>query len=239
MCEESGRLRAAYTRYNRCLQLNREVGNRSGIAAALLNLGNNLADRGDPTQATQFYLECKTQYQSLGNRRGIAEALNNLGVLSSETGESSQALVYFEESIRLKHEIGDVRGEANSWCWLSEAKIRLSDFVAAQKALRQSLILSHRIGAKDVSVRALFGFAVLAYAEQDRQRAAILFSCCGELRRQLGVRQFPRYLEEQAQIQKELAAALGDDYARAVSEGSGLTLDEAIDYALTEVFRKF
>jgi tetratricopeptide (TPR) repeat protein len=56
----------------------RELGDRSGMALALINLGDVARERGEE-RANASYEEALGLYQELGNERGVARALEHLG----------------------------------------------------------------------------------------------------------------------------------------------------------------
>src|SRR5262249_55056568 len=61
------------------LQLRRELGDKSGIAASLAGLGEVAQARGDREGAGEFFRESLGIYHELGNRRGVAGCLKALG----------------------------------------------------------------------------------------------------------------------------------------------------------------
>ncbi|HEY6579710.1 MAG TPA: tetratricopeptide repeat protein [Rubrobacter sp.] len=57
----------------------RELSDRSGMALALINLGDVARERGEEERANASYEEALGLYQELGNERGVARALEHLG----------------------------------------------------------------------------------------------------------------------------------------------------------------
>jgi tetratricopeptide (TPR) repeat protein len=64
------------------LKIEQELGNRSGIASSLHNLGVLAQDQGDYTAARTYYEQSLKIKQELGNRSGIASSLGQLGRLA-------------------------------------------------------------------------------------------------------------------------------------------------------------
>ena len=69
----------------RALALNEEslslyegLGDKAGMALALINLGDVARERGDEDRAVALYNEALTLHRELGNERGMARALGRL-----------------------------------------------------------------------------------------------------------------------------------------------------------------
>jgi hypothetical protein len=78
------------------------------------------------------------------------------------------------------------------------------------------------------------GLAVVAYAQEHHGKAARLFGAAEVLRDTLGFRPYPSDQAYYEQCIDSARAALGDTgYEAAWSEGRAMTLEQAIEYALT------
>jgi len=65
------------------LKLREEMGNKSGIAWSLQNLGHLAQRQGDYQQAAALFEESLTLFMELGNKMGIAECLEGLGSVAA------------------------------------------------------------------------------------------------------------------------------------------------------------
>ena len=73
-----GDIESALALNEECLSIYRELGDCSGIALALINLGDVACERGEAERACTLYDEALRLYRDLGNERGITRALARL-----------------------------------------------------------------------------------------------------------------------------------------------------------------
>lgn len=77
----------ALRRYNESLEISKRLGDQSGIASALYQLGTLAQAQGELEEARRLYGESLEIWQALGNQTGIANALRQLGMLEQEQGK--------------------------------------------------------------------------------------------------------------------------------------------------------
>ena len=78
---------AARSRYEECLSLWREVGDRRGVALALASLGGVAGDQGLAETARALHEESLALRRASADRRGVAQSLNYLGMLAFARGD--------------------------------------------------------------------------------------------------------------------------------------------------------
>ncbi len=114
------------------LALRRELGDKTQIAFALMNLANPLTELRDYDRAQALYQESLTMQREIGNRRGQILPLLNLGVLHYEMGKPQQALDCYEESIAISRAVGESNwARALTWNNIGEVYIVLNEPVRA------------------------------------------------------------------------------------------------------------
>ncbi len=246
---------AAQALYEESLATKREIGDRQGIANTLGNLGNVAYAQGDYVAAQALHEESLVIEREIGNRWGIAITLNNLGNVASNRGNRVAARTLYEESLAIKREIGDRRGIAAALGNLGIEASLQGDYVAARTLYEESLAIKWEIGDRSGITEALEGFAALAAAEAPRKssladptsalddesaryaaRAARLWGAAQALREAIGA---PLPPNDQEEYEGDVAAAraiLGEaEFAAVWEEGRALTLEQAIEYALSQV----
>ncbi len=77
--------------YERSLTINREMGNRSGIATSLNNLGGVAYDQGDYASAHVYCDESLAIRKEIVDRSGIASSLEAFARLATRESRSEQA----------------------------------------------------------------------------------------------------------------------------------------------------
>ncbi len=88
------------------LSLDREVGDKEGMAVSSLLLGSVALKKGDTTTARARVEEGLLLYQEMGYREGIAEALSLLGKVEVARGDLALARAIFEECLTMARDVG-------------------------------------------------------------------------------------------------------------------------------------
>jgi hypothetical protein len=78
-------------RYGESLAARRELGNKQGIAAALMHLGYVARVRGEYMQALTVYEESLALLQSVGDRIGVAQCLEGMAYTVCAQGQARRA----------------------------------------------------------------------------------------------------------------------------------------------------
>jgi tetratricopeptide (TPR) repeat protein len=73
------------------LALQRELGDKSGIAMSYMNLGIVANDQGDYAAARSLYEESLALHRELGDKHGMAASLVNLGIVARQQGDTASA----------------------------------------------------------------------------------------------------------------------------------------------------
>lgn len=89
------------------LSLDREVGDKEGMAVVSLLLGWVALKQGDAATARVRIEESLAFYREMENREGMAEALVMLGKVEAARGDHAFARSLYEESLSMAREIGD------------------------------------------------------------------------------------------------------------------------------------
>jgi non-specific serine/threonine protein kinase len=211
----------------------RVIGESADVANALSNLGAIVLASGDHQRAEVLLRESVTLARGAGNERIAALAINNLGDVALTVGDYRRAEALFEESLSILRGRADMANVARSLFNLGAVALRLHRHSDALERLRESSILCRQLGDKEDLAWCLEGFAALAAAEGDPERAAILLGAAGRLLENMGaaLKPFERQLHEETAAL--VNAGLSDAaLTRAMERGASLATDEAVGYAL-------
>src|SRR6185437_4984330 len=108
------------------LALQRELGDKSQIAYAMMNLANPLTALHEYERARALYEECLALRSAAGNRGDQVIPLMNLGGLYYELGRPEEALAYYEQSLATSREVGETDwARALTWNNIGEAYLLL------------------------------------------------------------------------------------------------------------------
>jgi tetratricopeptide (TPR) repeat protein len=112
--QQRGALDEAERLYRESLGIEREVGDKPGVAKSLHQLGMVAQLRGDPAEAERLYRESLMIEREVGDRPGEGESLHQLGMVAQDRGGLGEAERLDRESLAIAQEVGDRRGEATS-----------------------------------------------------------------------------------------------------------------------------
>jgi predicted ATPase/DNA-binding SARP family transcriptional activator len=215
------------------LAMRRELGDRLEVAKALGSLGVLVGSQGDYLAARGVFEESLAIRHELGDEQGIAWSLDNLGMVACALCEYASARALHEDGLKIQRELGDRHGIAGSLAGLGAIAYNQGDYAMAQSRHRESLVLKQELGDWQGIAYSLAAFAALASVQEQTNRAARLWGAAEALRERLHV---PLPPCEQAQYDRLVAQSRTvmskDAFATAWSEGSTLTMEQAIEYAL-------
>ena len=223
----------ASTRYSEeALEAARRMGEPLYVANALSNLGAIVLAAGDRRRAGAVLEEAVELAREVGDERIAALAINNLGDLALTNGDYERARPLFEESLALLRARSDTSNIARALYNLGAVDLVLGSHGEARERFSESVELSRTTGDKEDLAWCLEGFAALAAAGGEGERAALLLGAASALLAQMGAefKPFERQLHDATETK---ARELGRDTFEAVAErGAALTLEEALKLAL-------
>ena len=170
------------------LQIEREIGNRSGIAASLNSLGNLANNRGDYVAARAYHEESLQIEREIGNRSGIAASLNNVGNVVSNQGDYVAARAYFEESLQIEREIGNRSDIASTLNNLGVLALHQGDYAVTQARYEESLAIRREIGERRSIAASLDNLGGVANVRGDYPAAKAYHKESLAIRREIGDR---------------------------------------------------
>ena len=217
------------------LKLSRDANDELGIADALLGLGSALDTPDDHERAKEFHEEGIVLCRKLGYVPTLARHLFSFGYTLLLEGDYERGAALNEEAADLFRERGYKGGLEFVLDNLGWAALLQGDHERARNYYRESLILCKELGDKTVASESLEGLACISAAEGASERAARLFGGAEMLREAVGDKHTP---EEAALRGPYLTMARSrlDEVAwqAAWEEGRGMSMEQAIEYALSE-----
>jgi predicted ATPase/DNA-binding SARP family transcriptional activator len=210
----------------------RESGNQVFVANALSNLGAIVLAAGDHDRARDLLEKAVALARDVGDDRIAALAINNLGDLSLTLGEYERAGPLFEESLELLRARGDTANVARSLFNLGAVSLMLGRTDEAESLFGESVERARAVEDKEDLVWCLEGYAGLAAATEDGQRAAMLLGAAEALLEEMGAAFKPFERQLHGSTEARARALCGEvSFAEATRRGASMTLDQALDYA--------
>jgi predicted ATPase/DNA-binding CsgD family transcriptional regulator len=223
---------AAQAFLTEALEIQRKLGDDPATARTLRSLGLALLSLGDYRLATQRLEEALAIQRVRGDRFDVARTLGSLALLSIESGRYDAARQRCEECVALARQSNDEWGLAISIGTQGELALEVGDHEAARSHLQVSIGLLAKLNdAPSVAYR-LEGFARLAAARADPERALTLAAAAAQVWKRSGAVAVPHWRrrvdESMARCQRALSPSAA---AAAEALGSAMTTSEAVAYA--------
>ena len=217
------------------LRLFREIGHLAGMAVCLSQLAHRRIWAGDFSTAVEWLEEASAIYRQLGNQAGEADTLNIHGSLAYWQGDYQQARAYYEDAIIVSERVGYYGTSSWSRANLAYNLVRQGDIPRAREMFSIAIQRFQKTNTLIGFIYVTEGLASLNTKQSQLERAAQLFAWADAMREQIGDHRPPM---EQASVERDLAvihSKLNDaDFARLSTQGSSMTIEQAITLALEE-----
>jgi len=221
------------------IRLLRQSGDTWDLALTLHDLAHAVSLRGAQSAALAYFEESQSLFEGLHDDWGISLALRGRGMVAYRNGDYGRARAYLEEGLLASH-----RAEANKWniaqalSLLGEAVQREGDLERAAVLFAECLELDHEVGDMARLALILRHLGTIAELQGQADRAVRLFAAAARLQEtHQGGR--PISLAEETKDEDALtrahAALDATAFDAAWAEGEKMSIDQAIDYALSEI----
>ncbi len=221
---------------HRSLSLYQKIGDKRGAARASILLSiRGVETPQEIQQSIGLAQESLVVFRELGDKPEMALTLNILGELRRVEGDYASAKQYYEACLEIVKETGERIREAMQYDNLGVIAIHQNQLQLAEKLIEQALIISKEIDNNynlAIHISALAGLATgLGYPK----KAARLLGAAYAAMELLGVNQQPADQVEVDRFTDEAQQALGvEEFSQAWRKGLEMTIQEAIDYALSD-----
>jgi tetratricopeptide (TPR) repeat protein len=230
---EGGNYESASRLFEQALVIMREIGDTSGTANTIRNLGWAAMRPGDYIKARERLEEALMLYRQLDDKNGIASCLSGLGEVAVRVGDYDQAKTYLEESLQLRNELKHKWGIGATLGTLGWMALRQEDYNQVRVYLGESLAVRREISDKGGIAWCLEKLAESAWLEKAPERSARLFAAAAAIRKSIDSVIDPADQPEYDRILQLLGEEMGEDaFQAAWEEGNSMALDSVIKLAL-------
>ncbi|HYU89650.1 MAG TPA: CHAT domain-containing tetratricopeptide repeat protein, partial [Gemmatimonadales bacterium] len=153
----------------------RTIGDTSGIAAVLGNIGAGFLREGRLDSAEVYLERSRVMAATIGDLRVEANAVGTLAGTSADRGDLAAARDGYARALTLRERIGDTRGVAADHNNLGLLAQTAGDPDEARRQFETALELNRRDGRDEVAATNLVNLAGLAAATGDFGRAEVLY----------------------------------------------------------------
>jgi tetratricopeptide (TPR) repeat protein len=221
--------------HQECLAIQRELGDKRGIARSLLNLAYAARHLCNYAWAGTLVEKSLVVAQETGDKPVIAYVLGYGGWILAAQDDHALARSYLEGCLALSQELGGKGQAAVAHGALALVDRAQGDRASAWAHLRESLALHRDSGFQRWIPDTLISAAGLAAVQGQGERAARLFGAAEALRAALEVQ---LSFGEREEYERDVAlarAGLGEDaFAAAWAAGRSLTIEQAVAEAMAE-----
>jgi predicted ATPase/DNA-binding CsgD family transcriptional regulator len=221
--------------FEESLALSREMGDTYLLASSLLFLAPVTHALGDSEKATELYEQSIDLFRAHGDNQALAHCLNRLAMLVYSQGDLGRATKLTQEAIVLFRELGTRGHVPLGLCNLGWIALLQDDLGRAADLYRESLSLSWDTGLNPIVQNALEGFACVAGAKGEAERAARLWGAAQALHETKSIFRDANILAEADARISAVRSGMGEEaWEEAWRKGRAMTLEEAVEYALSE-----
>jgi non-specific serine/threonine protein kinase len=215
------------------LSICRELGDRTGITAALVALGEVLYAQSDFSGGKLAAEEAVALAREIGDWYWLQDALCRLGDITYHIGEYQQALACYEETLAVSQQHSHPHGIGSGLRGLGQLTLIQGDYPQARALLSESLAVFMELKDRRCGARCLQSLACVASGLNQPERVARLLGAAEGLRKQVGLEELPA-VQAEREAAAAARAALGEAaFSAQWAEGTSIPLAEAADYALS------
>jgi predicted ATPase/DNA-binding XRE family transcriptional regulator len=225
-----------FVQYEKAITLSRVSGDWLGVAHRLYNVGWFLILNGDIEAAQKHLDESRALFQQLNPRWAEAKFLPAYGQIALLQSDFEKARACFQEQAKICAEFGNRLDYLWARVHLGYVALREGNSNEAYRNFAETAYNFQNDHNIEGVIFTLEGMAGLYVATDNPLIAAQLIGWADALREQI---KDARPLLEQADVDKIIAACLAKmgevAFSDAYDEGQGMTLDEAVAYALEKM----
>jgi predicted ATPase/DNA-binding SARP family transcriptional activator len=219
--------------YEEVLALARTQGDRSRIAAVVLQLAEVTQEIGDLDAAWSYGMEARQRMAGLKDRVGLVRSLEALSAVVPARGDLQAARSLLEERLALCRELGASDFLIHALGGMGHLERDEGNYARARSLYEESLVLRREAGDRFALAQALEDLAVLAGREQQAERAIRILGAGEAFCETLGARPPVAVVSEYERTVAEGRDALGEAaFARAWAAGRAMSPEQAISYVL-------
>jgi tetratricopeptide (TPR) repeat protein len=217
------------------LKLRRQSGDQHGTYATLNNLGLAASWRGHDERAVELYSESAALARAAGDDHTLGIILTNLGEVYAHQGDWGQAEACYAEAASIYARLGNRAGEADIIRNRGVLALKQSNYAQASDLLVATILAFQQMDDREYTILAIERLAAVAQELHSPDRAVRLLSASESLRQVVGVARSP---VDQQDYDACLAGARSQldeaAFAAAWAEGSTMTFEQAVAYALSD-----
>jgi non-specific serine/threonine protein kinase len=228
-------LEASRREYEQLLTLARGEGSRGDVARTLVSLAEVATQERDLEAAWRFCVEARPLVEELGEPVELAHLLGEMAGVALDRGDLEAARPLREESLAICRKLGVSGPLVHALGGMGHLERHEGNYPQARAYYQESLLLRRELGDRLAQAQSLEDLAVLASRQGEPERAIRLLGAAEAFCETLGARAPMAVPAEYERAVVEGRARLSEAaFAAAWAEGRGMSLEDAIAFALDE-----
>jgi predicted ATPase/class 3 adenylate cyclase len=214
--------------------LARQLGDKVLLGFALTNMAGVIAmTEANPQKVQAYHEEGIRLLNEAGAQWGGAMATFGSGLFAARIGDYEEARSQFEACLSLFFELKDRHRVNMTYSEIAHVERNQGNYKEAKFRYYKTLLEWQRLGHRAAISHELECLAFIAKAEEDEQRAAILFGAAEMLRENINIPMNPLERIEYEREVSDLRTNIDEvAFKKAWAEGRTLTMEQAIEYAV-------
>jgi len=155
----------ALERYERCLSIREELGNKKDIATMLVNIGLIYKEQGNYAKAIDHYMRGLKLFEEMDYKPGMTASLNNIGIIYNDQKEYRKAIDHYSRSLRIQQETGNKQGMAGTLNNIGMVYEVQGDNAKAITYYTRSLTLMEELGDKLGAAYCLTNIGIIYFGQ--------------------------------------------------------------------------
>lgn len=185
--ENNGDYAKAIDYHTRSLEIDEELGKKSGVITSLNNIAIIYQKQGDFGMALVFFSRSLRIHEELDDKKGIANSLNNIGIIYDNLGDYAKAIANFSRCLEIREEIeDDPIIIANSLNNLGLVYKSQGAHAKAIDYLSRSLKIRESINDKKGTATSLNNIGLIYHEQEDYENALDYYSRCLAIKDEIG-----------------------------------------------------
>lgn len=216
-----------------CLESDRRLGDREGMAYDYGSLADSAYFQGNCLQAKEFYEASLKIHRERKDDYSVGVCLNNLGEVARVLGDYQGSANYTKEAISIFRQLEIKQSLASAIMNLGELEALLGDETQALAHYCEALEMQQALNAWGDIAYVLPNFAALALKAHESNRATCLYAAADAQREAAQIPVTPAQLAEYQENMEILRKRLGEkDFSEAWEAGKSMAIEEVINFAL-------
>jgi predicted ATPase len=211
-----------------------QLGHEHGRAVLLHRLGVQAMRRGDLDRARELVEQSHAIHERKDDRLAkawrLGETTGTLGAIARDAGDHERAQALIAESAALVREAGIVWWEGGMLAELAALALNAERLEEAETHARDSLTIAERLQDRPGRV---FGIGLLAWTAAERGQAERAGRLWGAVENEDAGAPLGGWRRHRAACSERIDALSSAEFERGLATGREWTLDEAVEYALS------